>query len=55
MSIDKGHLDIRTSTRLVSETGSNFFDDEQSIKSNMLGSLLNETYQDNSSSGQNES
>ena len=40
-SLNKAHLDIHTKSRLgQSESESNFFNDEQSIKSNMLGSLM---------------
>ena len=40
-SLNKAHLDIQTKSRLgQSESESNFFNDEQSIKSNMLGSLM---------------
>ena len=46
LSVNKGHLDIRTNTKLGASESDSFFDDRVSIKSNMLGSLMDQTYQE---------
>ena len=40
LSVNKGHLDIKTNTKLGESESDSFFDDRESIKSNMLGSLM---------------
>ena len=44
LSVNKAHLDIRTNSKMGQSESDSFFDDRQSIKSNMLGSLMGTPY-----------